>query len=699
MTAPPPGFRKTTAPPPGFRKVVEPSYEDNWYDRPRAVLQGMTLGFSDEVGAGIAALATQITGESGGKSFTEVYRDIAQSLQNERKAYEKANPGEALALNVVGGLATGKASLQNIQKLSKLGPAGKAVLMATEGAIAGAGSADIGATGEGAASGAALSTAIAAIPVVGRGLANQYSKRRVAQELGKGGDFIPYNMAADDKSTLGSIYKDLVGRAYGGGELVEQSERVLKKAGAKRDLIGGSLDIAKQTEKRQADEVISSAKRAAEDAIDTAKANKEITTAQAKTALVKTTNKLNQDFRDKALLQSLPDNVSQEVMEQLKNATPQERNAILGPIWTSQGFKIVKERDFMVDEDALVKSIMDSIDDPALTDQAGKVKGILNRKIGSKLKRQQEPAGFTSDIVPKQKFKSTSQGMIQGDDLIEARNSYRRRINELGDTGEAALEKKALREAAEKIDDIIRNQLDDESRVLFDKERGAWGAFQTMRDATDKASVTKQGLFDADDWLRASKYGTGRSRGQAILQQDAQGVQKSIDAAKDVALDAQTTATKNTTAATKAARTARDSTVDAAREDLSQGPLSSPLAKTLEEANTSYNVLKSRVPKTTPSNIERIATTSLLGAPVTPLVPGSGLMPAALGLVPLGAGVAKTMSKPGTQRFLAGQGDTQKYLAELLRQYDASTAKNTLSATGRGLRRGLVVGSDTGEQY
>lgn len=148
----------------GDKKPQQGQSERNWYDPVRSALQGMTFGFSDEVGAGIAAVPASI---ATGKPYGEVYRDMHSSLQDDRKAYRKNHGSEAMALEVVGALpaglaggakALGSQAIKNVPKWMATAGVG-----AAEGAAYGAGTAEQGGTLKGAAVGGAFGAVAAPV--------------------------------------------------------------------------------------------------------------------------------------------------------------------------------------------------------------------------------------------------------------------------------------------------------------------------------------------------------------------------------------------------------------------------------------------------------------------------------------------------------------------------------------------------------
>lgn len=150
----------------------------------RQVLQGLSFGGSDELGALISApinaavnsykLDTPFNLDEIKKQYNETY----QTFEDERNQFKAENPKSALAAELAGGLATGALSTGKILALKgvqKLKPAAQAALVgATEGGTYGFLSSDQGERGEGAAigagGGAVLGPAVQSGVNVGRSL-------------------------------------------------------------------------------------------------------------------------------------------------------------------------------------------------------------------------------------------------------------------------------------------------------------------------------------------------------------------------------------------------------------------------------------------------------------------------------------------------------------------------------------------------
>lgn len=657
----------------------EAEYDRNWYDAPRAALQGLTMGTSDEIGAGIAAGAAKLID---GADFTDTYAENMQSLQDERKAYETAHPAEAIALNLAGGLATGGAGAAKSGASigTKLATAG------ATGTLAGGASGDIGNRTQTAGAGGVLSTALSALPIAGRPLANAVSKRRMVQDVGD----IPINMM-DDPGILPGFYQKVVGKAWGGEKLMEQSKKVLDKATQRKDVLGRAA--ARMTERgkeatRGAKELLTDTTSAQKAAAGLEKDEIVGAAQQAGRALTETTNA---NFREQVYDAALPAGITDDVVAQIRTMAPAQRNAVLNDIWTKEGFKSVKAQDFNIDEDKIYATIAKRLDDPALEDSLGGIRKVLGNKLGGKLARDVEKTGFSGDIVPKQLTRELSTGKIAGDDLLEARNAFRRQANKLGDDGDSALRKEALAVAADTIDDTIADSFKAAGRQdLLDDfiaEKDAWGNMLGAINATDKASAKKAGLFDADDWLatQSGRRGMGRGKLQDLAQDTQKGLNKAGETLADTTQEAQTALSRTKLALANRARTEGRALSAKDRE----GYVPDRLTKALGDASEEVKLRESQMPKYQ-GNLDRAFATGMLATPLT----GALGIGAGMASLPIGYGVAKTLASKTGQKMAAGQTAPQKAIAEILRQYDAGPASKILQDLGRGsIRGGIVAGS------
>lgn len=165
--------------------VESPKTNDSYaLNTAREGLQGMTFGFSDELGAGMAALAASMTSDA---TFNDAYKDIVGSIRQEQNAFREENPKTAFAAQMAGGLASGVGGLAKLgaKEGAKVGARvlQNAAVGAGEGALAGAGFSDENKL-KGAAQGAAIGSLAGAI---GGEVVNKFQKnsalKREASEL------------------------------------------------------------------------------------------------------------------------------------------------------------------------------------------------------------------------------------------------------------------------------------------------------------------------------------------------------------------------------------------------------------------------------------------------------------------------------------------------------------------------------------
>ena len=569
-------------PPPQPEVAADPT----WQDRANAALQGMTFGFADEIGTGIAAGAAKLAGSD--EDYSDIYSQMMASEQAKRDKYAAANPTENLALNLVGGLASGGAGLAKAVPAGLKGAkllAARTGVGAGEGAVAGFGSGREGerleGAGEGALLGGLMGGGISALGAGGKGLLNQAGKRRVAKPLGYGDEFTPINVA-DEGGMIGDFYRNTVGRAYGGGRITEQTTRLLNKA-----------------------------RHAAENS--------------------------TKNMNDAAFKASVPSSMGGDALRDLPVTNPEKAFDILEKAWKRDGFSSVKGRDFVMDDAKLINDIIDEIDDPALRDEAGSVLADIQRKVSSKMKRDMTPPpaaqayrgsqfGGVEPVPPT----PASTGAMTGEDLMEARNHFRRAINDLGQGSDTRLKKAAYAKASSAIDRRIREQLEGDELAAFDRELTNYANFTSLEKARAKAGGTEGKLIKPKQLLSAATTGRRRQAagGSAPLQQLAK------DATQKEAV------LKETMAALKTATP----------------------------------------PKI--GGVQKMVQTGVLGLPV------AGPTPFA---VPAGAGTARVLSNPTTQRIIAGQTRPQTALAEALRRYEGSTAQDAIGRLSTGARRGTIT--------
>ena len=567
---------------------AEPKDTSNWLDRVNAAGQGLSFGFADEIGSAMAAAVASLGSDA---SFSDIYASMMESEKAKRDAYKKSHPKEAIALEIAGGLATGGAGVgraaattaakKALPKAASLAKGGG--VAATEGAIQGFGSTDGSLKDRlsGAKTGAAFGAgAKLGMDVIGKGAKtalNQATKRRVTQELGKGDDFVPINLA-DREGAFGEFYKNTVGRAYGGSDIAKQTRVVRDKA---------SQEIAE-------------------------------TDAQ---------------FVEKVFKKSTPEGFDADT---LSMHSPETALGELGDAWKNSSFQSVKGRDFKVNDKELMDEIVAAVDDPALRDSTNGILETVRKKISKPMSRDMIPPPegrqYTSSGVGVKKVPPTASdvGTIGGKDIMEARNWFKRNIQRSTTDPTTKLQNAAYAKAANAIDDRIRAQLDGDELQSFDTELDNWGKWSVLEESMNRAG--KAGI-DIPTPKMVLQSSTGRRPKQAGLG----------------------TAPHQQHAKSEVAR-------------------NKGLTQALKEAEQAIP------PNTT--GWSKAVNTGLLGLPT------GGITPLA---ILSGAGTAKGLSAPNAQRFVAGQTDKQKMIAELLRKYENSAFQTGGERLGSSVRRAAIA--------
>jgi hypothetical protein len=212
----------------------------------RSGLQGLTFGFSDEVGSAIAAAAGSL---GTGESFSDAYSKIHQSLQDKRGAFSEDNPALSMGAELAGGVLTGgiggakvlggqaMKQASNLAKMSRIGGVG-----AAEGAIYGAGTADENERLSGALTGGAVGALAAPL---GAGAVNSLGKvaggvtNYVSDKLTKTPQSQARQVLRDTADAVGLSGDEIAGKVQAlgpEGSLADTNDafRVLARAGMNR---------------------------------------------------------------------------------------------------------------------------------------------------------------------------------------------------------------------------------------------------------------------------------------------------------------------------------------------------------------------------------------------------------------------------------------------------------------------------------
>lgn len=583
-----------------------------------ALGQGGTLGFADEIGSGLyAAGRSALTDET----FGDVYdRAMGYNKENREEFFDE-NPVSSVALNIAGALPMalktapilaqkGATMLPHVLKTSPYARSllGYTGLGAVEGGVYGMGAADTFEEGvENLPENMLTSAAFGAGgKVAGDALGagyNALTRRRLAQELGKGDEFIPIGEAVGDENSWLKGYASNLEKVWG-SKIPEQKAKLLQRI---RPTLSNAVKKAERGSQLAKEQAAAFKQR-----VGTGTTNKyrkgvtqleDIADAGKRAEL--------EGFQKKAIRAAEPDILSEEAEKALLTANPQQAAEILRGEWVD-GFKVVKGRKFHLSPAKITKDAMKEIDVRGLDDYSAGILDTLETKL-----------------------KSSGTGWLAGADLMEARNTFRVAINEMKDKGASAQQREAFSRVASSIDDAIESQLDPVARKVFREELTAWGNYQTMRGAAGRAAARKQGYFEPSDWISEKKLAQGRrvQEGTAPLQPEAMQAQVNIEGLES-----------NLASGKKGLDLAKEATTKQAQ--LARKPALGP-----EQMGMGYNAAKEAVDSLGPvPNIGNIFTQRAYSSAV-PAPEQLGMGAKLLG----GVGIGRIGTAQSTQRALAGQ--------------------------------------------
>ena len=625
-------------------KQNEAEYDRNWYDRPRAALQGMTMGGSDELGSLMTAGlvkggdALGLTDMAGDESFMDVYNQTLGNVADERKAYETANQAEALALNLGGALLTGGAGANRVlgtQAVKQLPALGKTLATigtgTVGGGLGGALTADQGERLEGTGTGAALGAAFSMLPMAGKKVFDTASKRRVAQELGEGVDQIPLNLA--DEGALGEFYRSIVGKSFGGQQkIIDQSAPMMRKVGRTKDIAKGRLDVAKKAQqaavtRAQRGSLAKSAARTAA-AEDIAKASVDAAEAAGEASI----NKATSAMRKTLIGNAIPDSIPMDEAKLIRAASPDKADALLKKAWTKYGFKSINNKSYEVNADQVKAEFNRVLKDPAM---------------------QQAGEGFEDMVDATFQQFGRKNGTISGKALMELRNA----MNSIkGTEGRSVLAPKAYNTMSKRLGTLLERGMDAAEKKTFRNDLKKWGGKKALTKSIKNARTTRQGLPNEADVIGASRtrgdvYTGGKGSGQAAAEK-VQTVRGNVNDTVSQAKDNAKAVLRQSKAKIQNAQDLRQPIVDRAG-----GMKLDPYQKNYDTALQQTKAVADATPVDRPSMFERLFATGLTGL-------GYGASN-----ILTGTGVSRALASPSVQKTIAGQTNTQKTMAEALRRH------------------------------
>jgi hypothetical protein len=595
---------------------------------------GTLAGWGDEAVGGARAVGDYLfgdVGEEGNQSFPQAYKMYRDDARKRKAEFAEANPKTAIATELAGGIASPinrvapgfgsawvpkTAALTTARALPRARVAASMARGAVEGGVAGLGQGEgsleeqLGSAGQGAAFGGLTSGAMTgALGAFG----NTLSKRRVAEELGTGEHFKPLNLA-DPEGGIGKFYRNTVANAYGGGGIGKQESQWLRNSPEIAKFIDDPATMFPDTVGT------GRAVKAAKDEITdkTREAGKVL-----KRSLEAGTQRVDNALHPTVIETAMPNSMPEAVKNTIRQSDPYTADRLLSDWYKDNGFQMVKGRAFEWDA-GLGKELKSlSENDPAFAlnigNAASKVNGLVER-----LAREGKKS---SDLAPQDFIEELAKAErvgIDGDALMAMRNAFSMPAN----MGGPSLKGKMLRDVTGKFDNMIKNQLGEDSLewANYQDELQRWGAKQGISGAVKKAKSNLQSTYTPKQLARSLKK-QGQDNPAWVVAKQAEDAKAQAKAAA---------------AAEKEAIVERGRQAKSVLEKATQG-------LTREDSST----------------LSRLSSTAVLGGAPAAILGGAGSI---LGVLPVGMGVAKTLSLPSTQRFVAGQTNKQKQLAGALRK-------------------------------
>lgn len=689
-------------------------------------------------------------------SYNNVRREMMTNLEEERQAWASENQGLNLGLNLLGGLASGGAVYGGVKaglgvagkqlakvpviqqgtravqqarvqrslnqasqapknatafeasvardaagkNLKKFGPspmqaaAAEVPALAATGALASAGFAgqddDLG---DAMLKGAALSVLIGG-PLTGvvNYVANGATTNRIAQQLGKGRDFVPIGMAALKNSAdktekaLEYGYNKIVRHAFGADSLIKQQQKrwttlADQELANVTNTIKSSIETAnkalvrtKQNEAEVLDKAVEAVKNqknltkderkiALKEAADNVKLN---AVADADAA----TNAAQAALRVQAQKNAIPAGTPKETINYIfslpnMHARQQEINAL----WADSGFEMLKNKSFRINPQEVSVKVRAAV---------GSEREFLSTLSGSK------PVNAANVIEEYLTSYVTKGNWIEGVTLNNLRTTVAQMANDLGTEGADAANKLVLKELVKVLDEAVMPQLSKQSRADFLAQKTAWGQNVVVRDAVVGATK-KNGMFTPEEYLGSVKKNNRWSAGEGTgyLQPEAnkviQQTAASDEAIKNLAVRQTRTQAVEGVRETRRLMTEAEQRVKVLNSQSKSRVLSAE-SKTealnkLEVENIRLDNLKATISgystlaaKTDASPFFKLFSTALLG----------------LGNPIRGLAVGSTLGTQSVQRALAGQTAWQQALNKGLQVADKPVSR-VVQAGGRGI--------------
>lgn len=488
-------------------------------------LEGATLGWSDEVGIGLASLAMSAGSD---ETQEEIYNRLKKDYDAMQESFSERHGGIATGLEIAGAIVSPISKIKVASGLTGLVARG-----ASEGAVYGAGKAEDVETMKTEAFKGAIGGAAGA-SVVGAG--GWLLKRKIEAPLDTEKGFVPLTLAADktkgpSEALLQTFYRDVVGPSWGGKGLIRAQEEVtvgpLVAAQKQRQK---ALSTLKDTTAAEAKEAKKQLTNSLDNLSDTVSAKKEAVTEAAKESAdiikgnysgflgkegaiinraakrIQNSIDVNSDaFRLSAFMSSLPAGAKTSQVENIVNAqNPNIAMLRLENLWAEEGFKSIKGRSFTLKPNELLQKVTERVsENPQL-----QLLAVNKSEVATLVNNSME-------LLAAKRNPRT--GRISGEDLSAVRSAFGTAAASKSDIGgQSVLMQNLYREVQQAVDEQMKSQLSAKGLKAFEQDLEAWATHSVLKDSVLKAS-TKTGVngkFTPDDWISSIKANSPRQARQ-----------------------------------------------------------------------------------------------------------------------------------------------------------------------------------------
>jgi len=679
----------------------------------RTFLEATTLNVGDNAANAILATVYAYNDENPMKDTWKSYYDIAQSnYRKEQDKYAEEFPTASTALGVAGAVASPASYIKAPSTL--LGAVGRGT---TEGAIAGAGSAEnkeeiVGKASEGALWAGGTT---AGLGFLFKGLSNKNIKKDL-DSVNEAGErvFTPITLSADTEgaveSSIQGLYRDIIAPTYVAKTMIKNQEDLIinplerrvssaqenlsligKDVKANTTLLSGKFSESREQMREGFAQVRAQIGSDITDATQAIKATNAVVKDAATKGYSDYSINMNQQilkdsagFREQVLNLSFPVNVTgktrQGAVGSIKTAkTPQEQYDQLDSLWRDAGFESVKrnskgaDRYIPIRSGSLAKAVQARI---TSSDR-------LSARVGNR-------AGLAKTIDDNISFieEAVNKGRIKADTLMTYRSELAMKANSIADTTLGDADRAVLRATVSVIDDAIDAKLPNAvAKAAFKADKEAWSTYVKFKDSVQlKTKAGEFGMFVPEDFINVLRKQdkSVAGKGKATLQKEAERVHSRITenankikenahlVMKDVTnqqivslnkLSKQKRikleqAKKDFSKQFKGANKQYDESINKAQRSLEIQRLETELAEMKEHV---ASLITQRSQKH-PSWFQSIAAVGLLGGFLT------GGAAGVAGAAAIGTGVGAGLASKTGQRLVAGQTGGQKFLRDNTKQ-------------------------------